>query len=190
VPRTAESKRARCVRKTATFPSGTPRVASSALCSISKCPARLFLAFSSPFPRLLLFRSMSRATCALSRRHPRHPRSHYFFPCCSIRLPHSPLRRRSTERCVRLNIDYARFETRVMREAPARVSSTHARACCNVSEEKTVNSAAKQGWRERVNDEGGRYRTNRKELSRYAGGTIRRREWQAYGRVQKAICCL
>jgi hypothetical protein len=74
VPRTAESKRARCVRKTATFPSGTPRVPSSALCSIWEClePAfpRLFLAFS--FSAL----ATSRATCALSWLHI----PHYFFP--------------------------------------------------------------------------------------------------------------
>lgn len=119
--------RARCVRKTATFPSGTPRVPSSTLCSISKYRARLpsFASFSFSFSARLELRARSLTPSPFSPR----ATSPLFFPrsvafSSPIATPFAQ-RRCSMGRCVRLNIDYARFETRVMRGEgrPARVSA-------------------------------------------------------------------
>lgn len=82
-------------------------------------------------------------------------------------------------RGVRLNIDYARFETRVMREAD-RVSVLRA---LQRGKEKTVNSTRKTGQGE---GDGRDIELTAKSFP-IRSGTIRR-EWRAYGRVEKAIC--
>lgn len=76
VPRTTNSRRHRCVRKTATFPSGTPRVPSSALLFDLEVPFLCLSFFSifslhssrTPCTRPRLYFSLSHSLAHLARR--------------------------------------------------------------------------------------------------------------------------
>lgn len=121
--------RPRCVRKTATFPSGTPGVPSSALLfdlEVSFLPFYSFFPHSlSPLvsnstrpslflsPTLFLSLSLPSSLAHIAQYIPI-----IFFLFYRLGITTSP-RGEDVPRGggVRLNIDYARFETRVMREA-------------------------------------------------------------------------
>lgn len=114
----------RCVRKTATFPSGIPRVPSSALLFDLEVP---FLPYHSFFPHSL-YPFVSNCACPslflyLFRSLPLSLRSRgisplFFSLFYRLGITASPRGEDVPRgRGVRLNIDYARFETRVMREA-------------------------------------------------------------------------
>lgn len=112
-----EFQQSRCVRKTATFPSSTPRVPSSALLFDLEVPFLRFHSFSSfslsvlELVHVRLYFSLS--LLLTSRYIP------IIFPL--FHRPGTTASPRDEDvprgRGVRLNIDYARFETRVMREA-------------------------------------------------------------------------
>lgn len=150
-------------------------------CSISKCHSYVSIPFPrslSPFSKLVHVRLYFSLSLLLTSRY-----IPIIFP-----LFHRPGTTASSRdedvprgRGVRLNIDYARFETRVMREAD-RVNPACATTWAG-KKQLIVRGRWNEGW-------GGDGRDIELTAKSFPirWGTIRRREWWAYGRVEKAIC--
>lgn len=187
-----EFQHPRCVRKTATFPSGTLWVPSSALLFDLEVP---FLSFTTPFFPVLFLR-LSRTVHArlyfflfLSFSHfisllPTSRATSLLFFSLFHRLGITASPRGedvSRRRSVRLNIDYARFETRVMREAD-RVTPLRA-----LRREQGKKQLIVRGSWETGKGDGRDIELTAKSFP-IRWGTIRRWEWWAHGRVEKAIC--